>query len=344
MKKLSTPYAYRIYQSYLESRALKKESIYNRMLYLKRYFEFLDKHFETDIDLRNISEEDILEYIRHLECEKARLRKTPLKDSTKKIMIFVVKDLFRCLYINEFILTNPGREIEYKVKTECDMRAVLTRNEMDKLLEEIDMTKECGFRNRTIFELMYSSALRVSEVIKLKIGDIDFDGRMVLIRQGKWGKDRIEPVNKVAVYFLKAYTSGREEMKEELVFKGMKGFLNKKTINDAFKKHAKRSGIKRRNLSVHSIRHTAATHLLENGANLRYVQELLGHESIDTTVRYTHMLYDNLKKIYKSFHPRENEYFKEVDDEYMGRIESFAERLKKRNAITEKAKLVMVKD
>ena len=108
--------------------------------------------------------------------------------------------------------------------------------------------------------------------------------------------------------------------------------LDKTAINNRFIHWLKKAGMYRCNLSSHCIRHSTAVHLLAGGADLRYVQELLGHESIETTVLYTHELLDNLKKIYKSYHPRENEYFKEVDLEYMKRIEDFEALLKKRLA------------
>ena len=333
MKKLIPSYAHSIYSEYLKSRGLKAATIYNRLMFVRRFFKFLEKKFNRIPDMREIAGKDIHEYIKYLKGEKALFKETPLKHDTLRAMVYAVKELFRCLYIYEHILINPGQDIEYKQKTGSGIRAVLTLEEMERLLDGIDTDTGKGFRDRTIFELMYSSALRISEVIKLKTGDIDFEGRMLLIREGKWGKDRVVPVSRAAVYFLKAWVTGREN---KPVFKGMNGFLSKQTVNNAFKKHAEHVGIKRKNLSVHSIRHSTATHLLESGADLRYVQELLGHESIDTTVRYTHMLYDNLRRVYKSFHPRENEYFKEVDEKYISRIEAFRELLLKQKTVTDK--------
>ena len=96
-----------------------------------------------------------------------------------------------------------------------------------------------------------------------------------------------------------------------------------------------RSGLYRAGLSAHSIRHSIATHLLENGADLRYVQELLGHESIETTVLYTNELNENMKRIYKSYHPRENQLWCEVDGEYLGRLERLHAQLQRQGRITE---------
>ena len=136
-------------------------------------------------------------------------------------------------------------------------------------------------------------------------------------------------MSEVAAGFFTKYLSGRSK-KEEHVFIGAGGRMSGQTINRLFKKLLDEIGMYKEGLSAHSIRHSCATHLLAHGADLRYVQELLGHESIETTTVYTHELYENMRRIYRTYHPRENELFKEVDDEYMRQLVELRARLLKR--------------
>jgi integrase/recombinase XerD len=207
-------------------------------------------------------------------------------------------------------------------------RVILSVEEITKFLDGIRVDRLLGLRDRAIFELMYSSGLRRREVVNLDVGDVDLERRMVLIRKSKYGKDRIVPVNEVAARFLRKYLEGRTDGSKPL-FLGPNGRLSLTGLDALFARHVKQAGIDRPGLSMHSIRHTTATHLLEQGANIRYVQELLGHENIQTTVRYTHALVESMKKIYRSFHPRENAYFKEMMDTYAVKLESFLEELKR---------------
>ena len=167
--------------------------------------------------------------------------------------------------------------------------------------------------------------------ITLDAGDIDFENRMVQIRDSKFGKDRVVPVSKVAIAFLKKYAGRRSE---GAIFRGNRGRLSTGAINKRFKELLKKQGLYREGLSTHSIRHCTATHLLAGGADLRYVQELLGHDSIETTVLYTFELQENLKRIYRSHHPRENGYFKEVDPDYLRKLDTFQRVLEKQKKKT----------
>jgi len=197
---------------------------------------------------------------------------------------------------------------------------------MGRFLDSIDIDSHLGLRDRTVFELMYSSGLRVGDASRLNVEDIDFENRMILIKRSKGGKDRIVPVSKVAMSFLKQHLCGRTK---GALFTGKQGRLRPGAINTRLKKLLKEQNIYREGLSTHSIRYSIATHLLGNGADLRYVQELLGHDSIETTSHYTHDIYENMKRIYKSFHPRENEHYREIDGQYLKRFYAFLKRLTK---------------
>jgi integrase/recombinase XerD len=276
-------------------------------------------------------------FLEELERKVSERTARPLSDKTKKMHVEAVKFLFKALYVNEYLLANPFQGFSYKPKEEGKRRAILSQAEMAKVLDGIPVAAEGGPRDRTLYELLYGTGLRVEEVIKLRIVDLDFERRMLFV-QGKGGRPRLQPVSEGAFFFLERYLKDQERSSTEPIFRGNSkgGVLSKTTINEHFKAWVKKAGIKRAGISTHSIRHSVATHLLENGAGIRYVQAFLGHESIKTTVIYTHTLYEKLKAVYKSMHPRENESYKEVDESYRERLEAFKRLLTFRQKITEK--------
>jgi site-specific recombinase XerD len=183
---------------------------------------------------------------------------------------------------------------------------------------------------------MYSSGLRINEVARLDAGDVDLSERTLLVREGKGSKDRFVPFSGVARDFLKLYLEEKGNARtaeDEAFFTGFHGRVKASWIREEFEKRINALGMKRENLTPHSIRHSCATHLLEAGADVRYVQELLGHEYIQTTVKYTHLMIESLKRVYKTFHPRENQYFEEIDREYLTQIGKLKEEIvRKREA------------
>jgi integrase/recombinase XerC len=201
---------------------------------------------------------------------------------------------------------------------------------MDRFLDSIDQRQQRFLLKRAVFELMYSSGLRVSEAVNLNLSDLDFSERVLTVRGGKGGKDRYVPFSGVAALALKRYIDTERRglapaargLSEEPLFLSEYGRLQAVTVRKYFREILEKAHIKRQRLTVHSIRHSCATHLLEAGADVRYVQELLGHEDIETTVKYTHLMMENLKKAYRSAHPRENEYYDEIDEEYLKDVEN----------------------
>jgi site-specific recombinase XerD len=264
MKRLGCNAVRLIFLHYLTEAGYKANTIYSKMTYLKTFFEFLQNQ-NTTVDFRDLTRETLLAFLNHLNETVSERTGRPYARRMKLMCLGTVRLVFRCLYQEELILTNPLQDVDLHPQGAERRRSILTEEEMNAFLDGIDPETELGLRDRALFELLYSSGLRVSEAAKLTVGDIDFNSRMILIRESKWGKDRIVPVNEPAAAFLKQLTAGREERKEERVF----GVLRGASINNRFQKLLKKRGMGRELLSAHSIRHSIATHLLARGADLR---------------------------------------------------------------------------
>jgi integrase/recombinase XerD len=188
----------------------------------------------------------------------------------------------------------------------------LNYSEIESLLQAIDLSLPEGIRNRAMLELLYSSGLRVSELVNLKLNDVFFDVGFLRVI-GKGNKERLVPVGRDALKFLKSYVEevrGKyphkpaEESFAHIVFLNRYGRqLTRVMVFTIIKNLAKQIGLKK-NISPHTFRHSFATHLIEGGADLRAVQEMLGHESITTTEIYTHLDRDYLRSVIQEFHPR----------------------------------------
>lgn len=311
-----------IFKKYLNNAGYKGSSINIRLTETEYFFEYLQKHHQLT-DLRDVTSKHIRDYMIYLHKTVSPTTEKPYSKNTIRAKMGMIKLLFKCLYLNECIIINPAQDVVYKYEGDEGRREVMTEQQIAEFLDSI-----VSLRDKAMFELMYSSGLRRSEVANLDIADVDFNNRMLLIRNSKWDKDRVVPISEVACTYLKKYLRQRSA-KHKALFTGSIGRIGSSTVGHRFKELLREHGLDKKHLSSHSVRHSTATHLLQHGADIRYVQELLGHESIATTVRYTHMLYDNLKRVYKSFHPRENQYYKEVDQEYENRIEIFLKELKR---------------
>jgi len=240
-----------------------------------------------------------------------------------------VRLLYSCLYRSGAIEENPCHGLTLVIPDpKVWTRRPLTRDEVTRFLESLDVNTAVGLRDRALFELIYSSGLRVNEAASLKVGDIDFERRLMVVR-GKFDRDRMVPVSEVARDFLVRYLGPKIEQPEAWVFVGSRGatkggHLRSTSVSERFRGRLREFGMDRPEISTHSIRHSTATHLLENGASVRHVQELLGHRNIESTVRYTHVMTDGLAKVYRRHHPREHELYEELDEDYVRRLSSIA--------------------
>ncbi len=330
--------ALNIYRRELKGRGYKENTIKNSIFYLELFWMFL-KH-NDEMDLRDVGRDTLISFISYLRNYESVKTEKPYSERTISIIFSDVKLMFNVLCQAGRLLSNPARVISVKSKGPSKEKQIFTISEITGFLESIDTEQRFGLRDRTIFELLYSSGLRASEVCSLKMGDLDLNERIIKVRQGKFSRDRYVPISQVAAMFLKHYTRKRGSPDVPVFLSSRGGHLWPSSLNNRLGKYFEGTKLENRGLSSHSFRHTCATHLLERGADLRYVQELLGHESIETTLVYTHQTMENLKKVYKSHHPRENEYYKDVDSKYLKRIQSFKKLLlnrKRRKEVTEKA-------
>jgi len=273
-------------------------------------------------DVRELRRKDLASYQTHLTKLLSKKSGEPLAASTINGRFAAVTLLYSCLYRAQVIRENPVHGLSLTIKKPDKWkRRPLTREEMTRFLDGLDTETSVGLRDRTLFELIYSSGLRVSEAASLKVSDIDFERRVMVVR-GKLDRDRMVPISEVAADFLTRFLGPRIENAELWVFPGYKGHITGMHISEEFRFLLRRMGMDEEDISTHSIRHSTATHLLENGASIRHVQELLGHSSIESTVRYTHVMTEGLYKVYRKHHPREHELFEEVDEEYERRFSS----------------------
>ena len=219
-----------------------------------------------------------------------------------------MRSFFRYLVKHDIISDNPS-DLILTPKQEKVIPIYLTVDDMFRLLDSLKTNSLSGLRNRAIFETLYSSGIRISELVGLNVFDIDVTEYVIRIL-GKGNRERIVPIGKKAVDAIKAY---RERLQtEEGIHPDKNGplFLNMnndrltaRSIARILEKAAKECGLSIP-VSPHSLRHTFATHMLDGGADLRVVQELLGHKSLSTTQKYTHVSIDRLMETYDKAHPR----------------------------------------
>ena len=219
-----------------------------------------------------------------------------------------IKSFYAFLLLEDYIQSDPTELIDAP-QSGRHLPEVLSLEEIDAMLAQIDLSKAEGHRNKAIVETMYSCGLRVSELVGLKLSCCNFDEEYILV-EGKGSKQRLVPISAKALREIHAWMQCRSQMsnirkgQEDFVFLSKQGrALSRSMVFRLIKDLAMRAGVQK-NISPHTLRHSFATHLLEGGANLRVIQQLLGHESILTTEIYTHLDRQFLRSQILDFHPR----------------------------------------
>jgi site-specific recombinase XerD len=323
---LSFAVARELFASYLAEAGYRTSTIRGKLAYLEALHEYLR---EAGIeDLRSVGRESMVGFAQYLETRRGRITGRPLASATRSGMLGVARLFFRCLCERGLVLANPLRGIRPAPAEQERIRVHLSEAEVARFLDEIDTDASFGVRDRALYELIYGSALRAGEASCLCVGDLDLERRLLRVRQSKYAKDRVVPMTELAAEQLAELVHGRSA--DRPVFRGSGGNrVSASTINHRFKTLMKRAGLYREGLSVHELRHACATHLLAHGADIRYVQGLLGHKSVQTTVRYTNELVENLRRRYLRGHPRENESRRTVDEAYKQGFDALMGRLTK---------------
>lgn len=216
--------------------------------------------------------------------------------------IAAIKSFFNFLSRRGYLKKNPSLLL-HAPKLPERLPSFLTYEEVEKILLAANGKDESGLRDRAIMELLYSSGLRVGELVSLKISDINIPEGTIRVK-GKGNKERIVPVGSYALNVLFEYLSMRKDSRCPYVFLNKKkGALTARSVERIIKKYAKLACITKK-ITPHTFRHSFATHLLDRGADLRTVQELLGHSDISTTQIYTHVTVQRLREFYQKYHPR----------------------------------------
>jgi integrase/recombinase XerD len=226
-------------------------------------------------------------------------------DATIARLMSSVKGLFKFALTEKLLKRDPTAYMSTR-KAWQTLPRFLAREEVDKLLEQPDMNDDVGIRDRAMLELLYATGLRVSELVSLKLADVDLEAG-ALTCFGKGSKQRRIPIGRSSIYFMKNYFAVRhrllKEKRSDILFVEPNGNpISRQKFWKIITGYGASAGLG--HVTPHMLRHTFATTLIENGADLRSVQMMLGHSDINTTQIYTHVTNERLKSAYKQFHPR----------------------------------------
>lgn len=285
------------YNYLLLEKSLSKNSIEAYMMDLDKLLRFLEDERKT---YKEVTLNDLQQFI-------AQLRDIGICPRSQARIISGIKSFFRFMVLDEHVDIDPTDLLEAP-KIGLKLPEVLTLDEINGIIRSIDVSLPEGHRNRAMLEMLYSCGLRVSELISLRFADLYLDEGFIRVL-GKGSKQRLVPISSVAVNEIRNYLSDTNRVTpkkgfEDILFLSKRGTsLSRIMVFHIIKQHTEMAGI-RKNVSPHTFRHSFATHLLERGANLRAIQQMLGHERISTTEIYVHLDRDFLRSEILEHHPR----------------------------------------
>ncbi|MCG6944283.1 MAG: tyrosine-type recombinase/integrase [Deltaproteobacteria bacterium] len=256
-------------------------------------------------DLRKVDRQILQDY-------KSMLMEQKTGMETKALKMRPVKRLFEYLEGNNRLLINPAEGLVEISRKNRKIPPVLTVAEVKKILQQPNLSLRIQLRDRTIMEILYSTGIRLNELLNLTIYDPDLKEKTLLIRKGKGGKQRLVPLGRNALQYLKEYLkkirprySGKNPGERTLFLTSSGIPMQPSTVRQAIRNYRIRAGIKKK-VSPHTLRRSCATHMLQQGADIRYIQKLLGHSRLSTTQLYTKVAPVDVKKTHERYHPGNN--------------------------------------
>jgi len=264
---------------------------------LKKAQDFFDKQGLNPLQL----------HLQHLEELLTHLSETGVNPRSQARLISALKAFYKYLVLEDYLNRNPAELLEAP-KLPQKLPVYLEEDEIERIIEQIDLSTPEGHRNLAIFETLYGCGLRVSELTGLRLSNLFFSEGIIRVT-GKGSKERLVPINPTAIKYIELYFQQRQHLTiakghEDFVFLNRRGKqLTRAMIFHLVKTYVLAAGI-RKKVSPHTFRHSFATHLVRNGADLRAVQDMLGHESITTTEIYTHLNKQQLRDAILMYHPR----------------------------------------
>ena len=252
--------------------------------------------------LLGVSRRQLLAYL-------SQLKQSGRSASTIARRLASIKAFYRFLTAERYLRRDPAEVLEAAQKG-LHLPKFLSVQDVDKLLEQPNLGTLDGYRDKTMLETLYATGMRVSELVSVPLQNVDLKMQYVIV-MGKGSKERMLPLGRTALKYLERYISvvrpqllhGKPEGVQELFVTSWGGPMTRQRVNELIEAYAKSAGITKR-VTPHMLRHSFATHLLNNGTDLRVVQELLGHADISTTQIYTHMDMERLREVYDKTHPR----------------------------------------
>ena len=257
---------------------------------------------KADEELLQVSRQQLIAYL-------VRLKQDGRASSTVARKLASIKAFYRFLTAERYIRRNPAEVLEAASRG-LHLPKVLSVQEVVRLLDEPNLGTLDGYRDKTMLELLYATGMRVSELVNVPVKNVDMKMQYVIV-MGKGSKERMLPLGRTALHYLEHYLSvvrpqllhGKPEAAAELFVTGWGGPMTRERFYEIIVAYGKSAGISKR-VTPHMLRHSFATHLLNNGTDLRIVQELLGHADISTTQIYTHLDVERLREVYDKTHPR----------------------------------------
>jgi len=295
------------YRQQLEILNFSPRTIAVRQVHLRRFAEFLAQQNLTDI--ATVTSGVLADHQRDLFYLPTR-RGAARSLSYQNQAMHALRSFFHFLKVEGYVAHDPAETLPLARIPRTLPRQVLTVQEARKVIETPDTGCLLGYRDRTILETLYATGIRKSELMNLTVDNVNLPEELLRINGGKGAKDRVVPLTRLACSFLETYLKAirpalLQGRPSERVFISQRGRpISKNALGELVEKYARQARVAKK-VTCHIWRHSCATHLVKNKANLRHVQEMLGHRQLSTTERYLHLTIADLKEAHRKFHPRE---------------------------------------